>query len=136
MDRETLRKLEMLNQLSLTDAQKEMMHSDTEHILLVGKEGEYELVPYFAVDGTPEGLYAYTFTRKDKNYAVYWFQGEDKEIALPLADFVCEEALGGDKTPVKTENGKSILPASHRRYLSTEKDMDALKDAFRKAQIL
>lgn len=120
----------------LTEAQKEMMHSDTEHILLVGEEGEYELVPYFAVDGTPEGLYAFTFTRRNKNYAVYWFQGEDKEIALPLADFVCEEALGGDKTPVKAENGKSILPASHRRYLSTEKDMDTLRDAFRRAEIL
>lgn len=120
----------------LTAEQKEMMHSSDEHILLVNEEGEYELVPYFEVDGTPDGLYAFTFTRKDKNYAVYWYQGEDKEIALPLSDLLCEEALGGDATAMRAEDEKTILPASHRRYLSTTADMDVLREAFRHAQIL
>ena len=98
----------------LTDEQKEMMHSSDEHILLVDEEGDYELVPYFAVAGTPEGLYAFTFTRKNKNYAVYWYQGADREIEIALDDFLCEEALGGEKTPIKQLGEKAVLPASHR----------------------
>ena len=120
----------------LTEEQKEMMHSTTEHILLVNESGEYELVPYYQVEGTPEGLYAFTFTRADKNYAVYWYQGEDKEIALPLADVLVEEALGGTVTAQREENGCTVLPASHRRYLSTAASPEAIADAFRAAKIL
>lgn len=120
----------------LTEEQKEMMHSDTEHILLVDENGNYELQPYYQVDGTPEGLYAFTFTRKDRSYAVYWYQGEDKEIALPFTDLLCEEALGGEKTATRFEGDKIILPASHRRYISTTKDTEALKAAFQNAIIL
>ena len=120
----------------LTEEQKEMMHSSSEHILLVDEEGNYELQPYFAVEGTPEGLYAFTFTRKEKNYAVYWYQGEDKTVSLPLSDLICEEALGGDRTDVSFENGCALLPASHRRYLSTTASTDALRDAFKNAKVL
>ena len=120
----------------LTEEQKEMMHTSDEHILLVNEEGEYELVPYFQVDGTPEKLYAFTFTRRGKNYAVYWYQGEDCEISLPMTDLVCEEALGGDKTAMKTEKGATVLPASHRRYISTSADTETLRAALRDAKIL
>ena len=113
-----------------------MMRAGGEHILLVNEDGAYELLPYERIAGTPEGLYAFVFARRGKQYAVYWYQGEDKDIFLPMTDFVCEEALGGERTPVCMENGGAVLPASHRRYLSIAGSREALEAAFRGAKIL
>ena len=64
------------------------------------------------------------------------YKGEDKEIALPLTDVLVEEALGGAVTAQREENGCTVLPASHRRYLSTAASAMAIADAFRAAKIL
>ena len=113
-----------------------MMRAGGEHILLVSEDGAYELLPYKRIAGTPEGLYAFVFARRGKQYAVYWYQGKDCEIFLPMTDFVCEEALGGERTPVRAANGGAVLPASHRRYLSTTGSREALETAFRGAKVL
>ena len=120
----------------LTEAHKQMMRSKDEHILLINEQGEYELVPYTQVEGTPEALYAFTFTRKGRAYAVYWYQGEDREIALPLTALLCEEALGGEETPHTVANGSTRLPVSHRRYVSCDASEQALVKAFQNAVIL
>ena len=113
-----------------------MMRAGGEHILLVSEDGAYELLPYERIAGTPEGLYAFAFTRRGKQYAVYWYQGKDCEIFLPTTDFVCEEVLGGERTPVREVSGGAVLPASHRRYLSIAGSREALEAAFRSAKIL
>ena len=120
----------------LTEAQKEMMRSTDEHILLINEQGEYELVPYVQVENTPEKLFAFTFIRAGKNYAVYWYQGEDREISLPLTDLTCEEDLGGAQTPHTVQAGNTVLCASHRRYVSTTASVETLAAAFQNAIIL
>ena len=110
-----------------------MMRSKQEHILLINGEGEYELLPYDQIEGTPEGLYAFTFTRRGKSCAVYWYQGEEKTFSVPITDLVCEEEIDGKRTAVLESNGRTVLPASHRRYVSTRKDQAALEAAFRNA---
>ncbi len=122
----------------LTEEQKQMMHSSQEHILLINEEGEYELVPYEQIEGTPENLYAFTFKRLGKSYAVYWYQGEDKTVELPLVDikFKCEEELGGEETVISVKGNATLLPASHRRYVSTSAGEETLVTAFKNAVVL
>ena len=117
----------------LTEEQKEMMRSKQEHILLINGDGEYELLPYDQIEGTPEGLYAFTFTRGGRNYAVYWYQGEERRFSVPMADLVCEDEIDGKRTAVLESDGCVVLPASRRRYVYTSKDKAALEDAFRSA---
>ena len=120
----------------LSEEQKEMMRSKQEHILLINGEGEYELLPYNQISGMPKGLYAYTFTRLDRNYAVYWYQGEEKKISLPITELVCEDEIDCDPTIAPESNGHTVLLASHRRYVYTTKDRAMLEDAFRSAVII
>ncbi len=120
----------------LTEAQKEMMRSRDEHILLINEQGEYELVPYKQVEGTPENLFVFTFVRKGKSYAVYWYQGEDRQISLPLVGLICEEELGGTETPHTVANGTTRVPVSHRRYVSCTASEQALAEAFQNAVVL
>ena len=120
----------------LTEERKKLLRTTDEYILLVNEEGEYEMVPYTQIEGTPEGLYAFTFTRGDRNYAVYWQQGADQTFSLPLTGLLCEEELGGERTPVKEEKGATVLPASRRRYLSTKESVNVLAEAFRNAEFL
>ncbi len=134
---EVIRRWEDVRQKGwLTEEHKEMMRSCDEHILLINEQGEYELVPYVQVTDTPEGLFAFTFTRAGKNYAVYWYQGVEKEISLPLMGLTCEEELGGAQTPHTVQAGSTVLRASHRRYVSTTASEEALAAAFRNAIIL
>ena len=120
----------------LTEKQKEMMRCGQEHILLINGDGEYELLPYDQIEGTPEGLYAFTFTRRDRNYAVYWYQGEEKNFSVPITELVCEEEIDGKHTVVLESNGCTVLPASHRRYASTLKNKATLEEAFRNAVVI
>lgn len=117
----------------LTKEQKEMMRSQQEHILLINGEGEYELLPYDQIEETPEGLYAFTFTRLGRNYAVYWYQGEEKKFSIPMTELVCEDEIDGKHTAILESNGYTLLPASHRRYVYTSEDKATLEDAFRSA---
>lgn len=119
----------------LTEEQKEMMRSRQEHILLINGEGEYELLPYDQISGTPDGLYAYTFTRRGKNYAVYWYQGEEKKFSIPMTELVCEDEIDRDRVAIIESNGCTVLPASHRRYVYTTEDKAILEDAFRSATL-
>lgn len=134
---EVLRRWEDAKQSGfLTEEKKKLLRTSDEYILLINEKGEYEMVRYAQVEGTPEELYAFTFTREGRSYAVYWQQGEDKTFSLPLTGLLCEEELGGERTPVREENGATILPASRRRYLSTTASIDDLAEAFRKAKYL
>ena len=112
-----------------------MMRSRQEHILLINGDGEYELLPYDQISGTPDGLYAYTFTRRGRNYAVYWYQGEEKKFSIPMTELVCEDEIDRDRVAIIESNGCTVLPASHRRYVYTTEDKAILEDAFRSATL-
>jgi len=134
---EVIRRWEDVRQKNwLTEEQKKMMHSSQEHILLVNEQGEYELVPYEQIEDTPENLFAFTFERLGKSYVVYWYQGEDKTLELPIIGVKCEEELGGELTKAVVKGEKTILPISHRRYVSADVGIEDLAVAFKRSVIV
>ena len=86
-----------------------------EHILLLNEEKQYELVPYEQIAAKDETIRAFLFTRRGKNWVVYWHvKGEGELSLIPDAE-VCEELY---ESPVIYASG--VVPASHRRYWKTD----------------
>lgn len=119
--------------------QKQMLRDpDTEHILLINEEGEYELCPYFEVKDTVEPLRAFLFERRGKTYAVCWHKTGSAGLSLPLSadTLVYENELGGEKLTVKAEGDSSVIELAGRRYLSTTASMTELEKALKSAKII
>ena len=126
----------------LTKEQKEALKSPTqEHTLLLNGNGEYELVPYEQIRGKAgedEEISAFIFERNGRNYVVYWDTKGECEISLPLtsSDIVLQNEIDSEELKVKEANGAVILPASHKRYISSPLSKEKLTQAIREATIL
>ena len=83
----------------LTKEQKAMLQDlKQEHILLINEQKEFELVPYYQIEGAASGdefVSAFHFTRNGENYVVYWHHNADGTLRLPLdsKDFAAVEEL-------------------------------------------
>ena len=120
-----------------TAGQKEQMKDlEQEHILLINEEKQYELQPYYRVE-LPEDrpITAYTFTRGDESWAVYWHQAGEGKLKLPVdsAELQLYEELW--QPPVSLEDGPAILPADKCRYVKTALPREKLVEVFQKAEL-
>lgn len=124
----------------LTDAQKEELKNlEQEHILLVNEKKEFELVPYFKIEGAVSGeefVTAYSFTRGEESYVVYWHHNDSVKVMLPLEEANLElvEELYSEPLAVETSENGVILPADHRRYIRSKLPVEKLIQAFRDAK--
>lgn len=119
-----------------TAGQKEQMKDlGREHILLINERKEYELQPYFAVELPGDSpITAYTFTRGDEAWAVYWHKTGAGKWKLPAnaEDIALYEELW--QSPVPLENGPAILPADKLRYVKFAGSPQKLVELFQKAE--
>ena len=113
-----------------------MKNLEQEHILLINDRKEYELRPYFRVE-LPEDLpiTAYTFTRGDEAWAVYWHREGEGKLELPVdsGEIQLYEELW--QSPISLESGPAILPADKIRYVKTALPREKLVEAFQKAKL-
>jgi hypothetical protein len=127
----------------LTEEQKEMLKDmKQEHILLVNEKNEMELVPSDQIIDVANGsreVRAFTFTRNNDLYVVYWHISGNKELELPISskDFTLLENIG-DEIQISSANGeKTIVPAGNRHYIKTSKlSKEELVSAFGNAKII
>jgi hypothetical protein len=127
----------------LTGQQKQMLKNlAQEHILLLNEKKEFELVPYEQIIDVAQGsreVRAFTFTRNNDLYVVYWHISGNKKIELPVnsKDFTLMESLGQEIQVGSGQNGNTtVLPVGNRRYIKTSKlTKDALIAAFKNAKI-
>ena len=135
---EVLRRWEdVRNSNWLTPAQKEMLRTtESEHILLINEQGNYELVPYQQVQTADEKIRAFTFTRNNKNYAVIWHTEGSGTLHIPNApqDLVYEKELGGERLLLTRNAGCANLTLEGRSYLSTTESMKTLEAMLNQAQ--
>jgi hypothetical protein len=136
---EVLRRWEdVRNSNWLTPAQKEMLRTtESEHILLINEQGNYELVPYTQVNTEDEKLRAFTFRRMGKNYAVIWHTEGSAKLCIPNApeDLVYEKELGGECLNVTKKAGNAELLLAGRSYLSTEENIETLISSLERAAL-
>jgi hypothetical protein len=128
----------------LTDEHKRMLRNlDQEHLLLVNKQKEFELVPYEQIEDVAKGINevrAFVFIRNNELYVVYWHISEDKALVLPVGheEITLLEELGQEMEVESGKDGNSvILPVGRRRYVKTDQiSKKELVAAFRNADIL
>ena len=124
----------------LTDAHKQALRDpNTEHILLVGETGDYELVPYrkVAAAGGDDQVSAFVFERKGCSWCVCWHTTGEGKLFLPLKaeQFTYSDEIGSEViTPEIAEDGV-LLPLSRRRYIQTTGTMEALIHALEHAKV-
>ncbi|MBS3776930.1 MAG: hypothetical protein KGY70_17160 [Bacteroidales bacterium] len=125
----------------LTEEQKQMLRDwEQEHILLVNKQEEFELVPYEQIKDVAKGeVRAFIFERQDDLYVVYWHIKGDKNMELPLKpEKITLLKDIGEQTEVQPgKNEESVvLPVSRRRYVKTDQlSREELISAFQNATI-
>ena len=122
---EVLRRWEDVRQKGWLSAEqkKQLQNLEQEHILLINEEQEYELVPYYRIEGAASGnlhITAYAFERNDKAYVVCWHKTGSGKMKLDINNkaIVCEKELGGERIPIEESQGYKIIPISGRCYLS------------------
>ncbi len=117
----------------LTKEQKEMLKdSDTEHILIINEQGEYELLPYEEIKTADESVSAFVFERCGKTCVVCWHKTGDGQIEISLDDdnLAYFDEIGGEKIAIEKNGNKVTIPVGKRRYLISECDRDKVIKAF------
>ena len=121
-----------------TKEQKEALKDlRQEHILLINEEKQYELQPYFRVELPKDfPITAYTFTRGEDTWAVYWHKSGEGKLKLPVdsREIQLYEELW--QMPISLENGPAVLPAGKCRYIKTALNSQKLVEVFQKAECL
>lgn len=137
---EVLRRWEdVKNYEIITQEQKDLIKNpDKEYTLLINEIGEYELCEYFEIklkDDSP--IKAFWFVRNGKSYVVYWHKTAECKISLPLdeKDVIVEQELGNAQESITVKDGKLIIPADNRKYLSSACSKEKLIEAFKNAQV-
>ncbi|MBO7217675.1 MAG: hypothetical protein J6V50_03145, partial [Clostridia bacterium] len=123
----------------LSDEQKKMLRDpDTEYILLINEEGEYELCPYFEVKNADENIKAFVFSRKNNSYAVCWHKTGSGRLSLPLdaATLTFESELGKADLPIEKIETNAVIEISDRRYLKTDLSLSKLKEAVLNSKLI
>ncbi|MBK8881321.1 MAG: hypothetical protein IPN67_02775 [Bacteroidales bacterium] len=127
----------------LSDQQKQMlMNLKQEHILLLNEKNDFELVPYDQITNVANGsrkVQAFTFSRNNDHYVVYWHISGNKELELPISskDFTLLEDIGKEIQLNSVSEGKTIVPVGNRHYIKTNKlTLNELVSAFGNARIV
>ncbi len=116
----------------LTEEQKLMLRDlDTEHILLINEEKEYELLPYYQVKnvcGGDPAIRAFVFERNGESLAVFWHTTGKGQLSLPCSADKLElrDELYLEPIALETSNGKALLPLENRRYIKAKLSLEEL----------
>ena len=121
----------------LTEEQKEALKNPRqEHILLVNEAGAYELVPYKQIECKCEDIRAFSFSRENKNYVVFWHKTGKGQLRLPfIGAYTLERELGKADVSADRREKEIILPAAERLFFSSTEPMELLTAAFENAII-
>ena len=123
----------------LTDEQKlELRKLGNEHILLINEDKEFELVPYQQITPNHAGVRAFAFERKGATWVVYWHTFGEATLKLPVAaaDVEVRKELYEDAIAIEGCECCVKLPISDRRYIKTALSVEAIKEAFDKAELI
>ncbi len=123
----------------LTDEDKEKLKdAKSEYTLLINKDGEYELTPYFEAEVSEgySGVRAFVFERAGLSYAVIWDDLGESSLTLKL-DSAVSYTKEVDTEPIayKNEGGKLTLPVSDRAYLAANCTLNELRAALKSANV-
>ncbi len=122
----------------LTEEQKKSLRNlDQEHILLIGEDGEYDLVPYDRIT-CAEGISAFIFERKNERCIVYWHASASGILELPLdaKDVTLKTEPGSAPVPFSAGEESIAVPAGGRRYLISGLPKEKLIAAFENAKLM
>ncbi len=123
----------------LTDEEKEKIKNpDKEFTLLINESGEYELCEYEKINGTPDSLSAYVFSKNGLNYVVYWSTAGEESYKLCLDGDKIEikDEYAGNSVEFKKENDGVVIVASDKKYLSSNISKEELARAFAEAVLI
>ena len=120
----------------LTKEQKlALQNVEQEHTLLINENKEFELVPYYKIEGAAQGnsqISAFSFTRNDESYVVFWHNVSSATLKLPLD--LCEIEVVDElwEQPLAL-NG--AVPVGKRRYVKSKLPVETLIQAFKDAEV-
>ncbi len=124
----------------LTDKQKEELRDlNTEHILLINEEHEYELVKCEQLESVCSGdsrVRAFIFTRNGYSWAVYWHAVGECELIIPKLEIAVYDELYHPQIELKTENENILIPVGNRRYIKTSASMKELVSALESGKLI
>ncbi len=121
------------------DQKKVLRNPNQEHILLKGKRGEYELLPYeqIKVANGNKNVRAFVFSKNEKTTVVYWDTTGEEKISLNLdAAKVKLYKESGEPVEIRKTSGGIVIPAGNRLFLETGTNIEEAKNAFKNAEIL
>ena len=108
----------------LTDSQREdLKNLEQEHHLFINEKNEYELVPIDSLPGISEDtpFKAYSFQRESRTHDTYvliWPLMDKIDLILPInSNRLTLMKPFGTRLPLKSEEGKTIIPLCDRKYL-------------------
>ena len=83
-----------------------------------------------------ENLYAFAFTRGEKEYASLCYVGDAVNVELALSSSLFEYLTDvcGDADKVDKCGGGSVISVSHRKYIKTNLTIEELAEILKKAK--
>ena len=122
----------------ISEEQKEIMRNTSdEHTLIINEKGEYEVVPYEEIKGTPDGVRAFVFERLGARYVSIWHKNAECEITLPVAKDRISYFTDFGKEEIETAgNEKSVTFAvNSRKYIKTSLTKDEICEAIKNSSV-
>ncbi len=123
----------------LTPEQKAMLKdAESEYTLLINRDGEYELTPYFEAEVSEkyDGVRAFVFERGGLSYAVIWDDlGESTLRISDIGALSYTREVETEDVPYTVSNKTVSLPVSERRYLAARCSLGELISALKSARI-
>ncbi len=126
----------------LTPEQQELIKMpEKEYTLFVDEKGNYELNEYFELTdfcSNSKDLYAFTFRRNNKSYALIWHNTGSAKISIPILKENVEyfSDLTREALPFEEKDGNLILDVSSSAYLVTPLSNSELRDVLSQAKII
>ena len=117
----------------LTEEEKEMLKiPGNEHTLLINEKDEYELVPYYEVNGVggeSSEISAFVFERLGKAYAVMWHRSGEVDLSIPIRAEKYERELGKEQLPIAENGGNITVKVNDAAYLCASVTLEDMKKA-------
>jgi hypothetical protein len=122
----------------ISEEQKEIMRNTSdEHTMLINEKGDYEVVPYEEILGTPDGVRAFVFERCGERYVSIWHKNAECEITLPAAKDKISYFTDFGKEEIETVgNEKSVtFTVNSRKYIKTSLTKDEICEAIKNSSV-
>lgn len=118
----------------ITDAQKAAMRDNSdEYTIIINEKGEYEILPYEEIKGTPDGVRAFIFERLGERVVSIWHKSGECELSIPVGKDKVEyfEDFGKGALPVAGNEKLSTINVDSRKYIKTALSKDEIISALK-----